>query len=473
MKNPKVFISYSWSSPTHERWVLDLAENLMASGVEVVLDKWDLKAGQDAIAFMESMVTDSSIDKVLMICDKIYSAKADGRNGGVGTETQIISKLVYDKIKQEKFIAVIAEKDEEGKAYTPTFYHSRLYIDLSTPDRYSEGFEELTRTIYNQPQHKKPQLGKKPDFLVNEVNINLGTSPLAKRASSSIRENKANAGAALEEYLATYSENLERIRISPKEDVIFDEQVVNSINEFTSTRNEVLQVITNAMRYMNDQECSSRLHDFFESLLKYQEALKGTRSYRESDFDNFVFIIHELFLYTIAIAIKHNKFDIAAELLNQNYYVKPSHSQPHLSGFECFYRNTQSLDYRNQRLQLNRSSLSADITKENNGASGVELGLLMQTDFLLFLRCELKAAHWWPKTLVFLGHYPGAFEIFTRSASAKYFEKLKQLLGITSTVELQTFVESASQRGARYYGFGTWGIDWKRLMNLDELARLP
>jgi hypothetical protein len=227
------------------------------------------------------------------------------------------------------------------------------------------------------------------------------------------------------------------------------------------------------MRYMNGEECSSRLHDFFESLLRYQEAPQGTGSYRESDFDNFVFIIHELFLYTIAIAIKYNKFDIAADLLNQNYYVKSNRSQPYLSGFECFYRNTQSLDYRNQRLQLNRSSISADITKENNGASGVEFGLLMQADFLLFLRCELKAAHWWPKTLVFLGHYPGAFELFTRSASAKYFEKLKPLLGITNTLELEIFAASASQRGARYYGFGAWGIDWKKLMSLDELARLP
>ena len=72
MKDPKVFISYSWSSPSHERWVLDLAESLMASGIEVKLDKWDLRLGGDAVAFMESMVTDKSIDKVLIISDKSY-----------------------------------------------------------------------------------------------------------------------------------------------------------------------------------------------------------------------------------------------------------------------------------------------------------------------------------------------------------------------------------------------------------------
>lgn len=43
-KTPKVFISYSWSS---DELVLDLAKRLVAHGVDVVLDKWDLKEGND------------------------------------------------------------------------------------------------------------------------------------------------------------------------------------------------------------------------------------------------------------------------------------------------------------------------------------------------------------------------------------------------------------------------------------------
>jgi hypothetical protein len=64
----------------------------------VILDKWDLREGHDAVAFMEKMVTDPEINKVLIIADQIYADKADGRSGGVGTETQIISKEVYEKL---------------------------------------------------------------------------------------------------------------------------------------------------------------------------------------------------------------------------------------------------------------------------------------------------------------------------------------------------------------------------------------
>ena len=113
--------------------MLQLATEQRESGVDVILDKWDLKEGHDANAFMEKMVSDPSIKKVVLICDKIYAEKTDGRRGGVGTEAQIISGEIYAKETQEKFVAVVRERDLEGKAYLPTYYKSRVYIDLSDP----------------------------------------------------------------------------------------------------------------------------------------------------------------------------------------------------------------------------------------------------------------------------------------------------------------------------------------------------
>jgi hypothetical protein len=43
--NAKAFISYSWSSQEHQQWVLDLASQLRESGVDVTIDKWDLREG--------------------------------------------------------------------------------------------------------------------------------------------------------------------------------------------------------------------------------------------------------------------------------------------------------------------------------------------------------------------------------------------------------------------------------------------
>jgi len=50
---PKVFISYSWSSPTHQLLVKQWAEQLVADGIDVMLDIYDLKEGHDKYAYME------------------------------------------------------------------------------------------------------------------------------------------------------------------------------------------------------------------------------------------------------------------------------------------------------------------------------------------------------------------------------------------------------------------------------------
>ena len=94
--NKKVFISYSWA--VQER-VVELAERLIANGIDVVLDVYDLKEGQDKYAFMEQSVNDDTIDRVLIICDKTYAEKANNREGGVGDETVIISQEVYGQVK--------------------------------------------------------------------------------------------------------------------------------------------------------------------------------------------------------------------------------------------------------------------------------------------------------------------------------------------------------------------------------------
>ena len=79
MENPKVFISYSWHPEENKIRVQRLAERLMQDGVNVVLDIWDLKHGHDKYVFMEQMVKDPDIKKVLVICNEDYVQKADAR----------------------------------------------------------------------------------------------------------------------------------------------------------------------------------------------------------------------------------------------------------------------------------------------------------------------------------------------------------------------------------------------------------
>lgn len=149
---PKVFISYSWTSQEHQDRIRHYAERLVSSGIKVVMDIYDLKPGQDKYVFMESMVNDPSITHVLAFLDKQYAEKANARQGGVGTESQILSQELYDSIDQTRILPVFCEKGEDGKLISPTFFKGRIGFDFSSLEAENDNWEQLLRTLVGKPR---------------------------------------------------------------------------------------------------------------------------------------------------------------------------------------------------------------------------------------------------------------------------------------------------------------------------------
>lgn len=75
--SPVVFVSYSHVKDEHIEWVSKLSYRLRANGVDVRLDKWDVRAGQDLNLFMEKYGDSSA--RVLVILSDDYGPKADRR----------------------------------------------------------------------------------------------------------------------------------------------------------------------------------------------------------------------------------------------------------------------------------------------------------------------------------------------------------------------------------------------------------
>lgn len=171
MMNKKVFISYSWGNKEHQDWVVNLGKRLMTDTVDVDLDRWSLKDGHDVHSFMEEMVKSENIFRVLIICDAKYKVKADEREGGVGTETQIITPNLYSKEKQEKFIPIVLERDNEGNPCLPIYLSSRKFIDFSQEEYFEDSYEDLLRNILEVPEIPKPKLGVNPPAYITENKV--------------------------------------------------------------------------------------------------------------------------------------------------------------------------------------------------------------------------------------------------------------------------------------------------------------
>lgn len=470
---PKVFISYCWSSVDREHWVIKLATELVNSGVDVVLDKWDLREGHDAIAFMESMVTDATINKVIIICDKQYAQKADQRAGGVGTEAQIISAEVYRRQKQDKFVAVIAERNEDGSAPTPTYYASRIYIDLSSPGNYAENFESLVRFVFDKPLHKKPTLGKPPSY-VSEVELaGLPTSTLANRAVDALKTGKSISLGAVDEYLELFASSLENFRLPM--DTRDDEPIINSVDQFLPYRDEFLGVLSNMIRYARANDYSERIHSFLEQLLPYMNRPTEVSSWSRIAFDNYRFIVHELFLHTLSMIIHSGNIEAADYLLGNPYIANDDGSGGRkATNFGAFRMPAESFDLRNRRLDLKRISIRADLLEQRARNTRNQFVQVMETDFVCFLRYEIIKGNtmkiWWPETLLYTFKQYGPFDLFLRASSKKAMPTLLKLLGASNIQTLKDVVDDfrSQKRQLPRWNYETLPVEG--LMNLDALG---
>jgi len=155
---PKIFVSYSHDSELHKDWVLALTTRLVANGVNVLLDQWDLTLGSDLPRFIESGLT--AADRVLAICTDQYVEKANVGRGGVGYEKMILTAQVMQNVAADRIIPVI-RANTLGQP-VPTFLLSRVYVDFRDDLAYEAKYAELLRDIHGQGVKPRPPLGANP-----------------------------------------------------------------------------------------------------------------------------------------------------------------------------------------------------------------------------------------------------------------------------------------------------------------------
>ncbi|MCX2809619.1 TIR domain-containing protein [Bacillus sp. ChL18] len=437
IRRPKVFISYCWTSPEHEEWVLDLAIRLSeGNGIEVVLDKWDLKEGQDKYAFMESMVTSEEIDRVLIICDSGYQIKADKRTGGVGDETQIITPNVYSDTNQEKFIPIVAERDKEGNAFIPAYVKNRIYIDLSKEETFEENYETLLRNIMKAPKYKKPPLGELPLYLFKEEVNHFKTSHIIKQMRNALERNPERLKVMAIKFQDDFLESVESLLFTIEDPENLDDEVRKGIDKSMPLKDDFIQYIEILIEA--DKLKAEYLIDFFEKMFTYTKPLKAG-SFYPLQFDHIKFLIHEIVLYTFLYLIKYDCYAIIAELLDADYNIDvPPYSGRDID-LTVFRQHLQSLENRNSRLGLQKINLQAEILIERAGKHRQEL---VNADILLYYFLELRDTiyDWFPITFIYKENENIRF--LQRLKSQRFAEKVKYLFNAKDIEEMKDLLRN-------------------------------
>lgn len=443
MENPKVFISYSWHPEKNKIWVQRLAERLIQDGVNVKLDVWDLKHGHDKYVFMEQMVKDSDIKKVLVICNEDYARKADDRTGGVGTESTIMSSDIYSLAEQTKFIPILVEK-KNGEPCLPTFLKSRMYIDMSSNDIYELGYDQLLRDIYEKPLLRKPALGKMPSYLEADEPVLLSTAQEQRMLKEKVAES-TNLQTWIAKYCDKFIESLDQFKVTFRGGKTCDliEMIEKSIASMQVVNNDFMTFVETVA---SNSECNGeQFVDFFEKLLQYYEdkdieLASSTDSWHLCN-DNYRFFNYELFLSFAAIMLKYERFDIIKEVVDTDYCILSNRlgRQIKALNFAEFQKHNYTLDYYKGNNGYSPSSQVANLMRNYGGDkfnTWVEVDILLYYLSLIYGNPGDRMSMWYPT----LSIYNRAFEILPKIASMRYFEKAKVMFGVGDKDSFKTLL---------------------------------
>ncbi|RZK39072.1 MAG: TIR domain-containing protein [Pedobacter sp.] len=448
--NKKIFISYSWTTPAHEQWVLELAQRLVSDGIQVVLDKWDLKPGHDKYAFMEQMVHAEDVDKVLMILDAKYAQKANGRAGGVGTETVIISPEVYKSTMQTKFIPVVAEMDEEGNPPLPIYLSGKIFIDLSEQERYEAGYEQLLRDVYQRPATARPKLGTPPAYLFEDSPISGKTGILLRGFEQKVDRHPTRINSLVGDFLDEFLENLKEFNmvLPSRAYTEVGKVVYDTLAQLLPLRDDYIGFLQKVIKSGESYERSA-FSQFFERMTELM--LLDDKSISGVENDHLNFFRHEMFIFSVAIAIKKEDYMLLDELINANYFIRDRYERN--SGpvrFDTFRSHSDSLDrYYTELNQQRYFSVTAHVMIQRipTEINKEEFG---QADLLCYYCSKSRNGRWFPITYVYLSEYGGYFPFFSKMVSKRHLKKVLgifEVAGATELIEKFNAIDKEDERG--------------------------
>ncbi|WP_269511051.1 toll/interleukin-1 receptor domain-containing protein [Acinetobacter baumannii] len=478
-QTPKVFISYSWTTPEHEEWVLNLANDLNDSGIFVVLDKWDLRPGDDSIKYMESMVLDPEITKIIMVIDKKYTERANARQGGVGTESTILSKELYSQKDNKNIVAVIAEPE----CVPPVFYSSRIFIDLSNTETYADNFMSLVRWIYNRFQYERPKtIGSRPSYITDDVNENvMFTNVEFKFALDAIEKGKPNASGTINSYLNKLANELKKLSIQASEATI--EDVKKGFLQFQPHAIEYKKLLNAVCMHSNELKIYKHFRKFLEGLLIFLTD-ENIHQHKTNDFLLYETIIYQLFLSTIAILLKNEELEALHEFIDEVYIHPPTHFDFHRGERTSTFKIFAPYHHENYKaLYPQKIEPIAALLNEHVNQDIISFNDLCEADIFLYLKSVAQTIFeakeyimWWPILGIYIGYRPTPLKIFTKAERPSVFDEVVKLFNSEDLSFIDTlYTETSSTSfGSLYiprWQNGIGNLDVMALTNYKELKK--
>jgi len=293
---------------------------------------------------------------------------------------------------------------------------------------------------------KKPSRGVMPSYLQAESEVSTYRCiSIQKQMQSALINDRQSAIGLFDDFVDAVVSELNAGRSQQNQDPI-DDKVIASINHFTPIRDAIVDAVSDLCKYRAVFP-TDKIRGLLEKTLQFNFRPHHITSWNELDFDAYKFFNYELLLYVISVLLKKERYQEAGEIIFSHYFYHDGsqHQDDDITSFNNYIRSLD--DFRNKRLNLNRTSITADQIKERAKNPTVEFRDLLRTDCLLYFVMSLKGSlfEWYPRILIYL-EYHSDFDFFVRLKSLRHFEKVKPVLGVATVDDFKNTLRQAKQR---------------------------
>lgn len=220
----------------------------------------------------------------------------------------------------------------------------------------------------------------------------------------------------------------------------WDDLLVSAIDASTDLTAD-FGLLTQIVADMNAGESARAVHEEFSRVLEQYNTPRGfSRPHYEIEFDLAKFLGHELFVMLFSHLIREGRWELIGDLLDRGIFLSnPSDGRPRAVPFTKVSEYVRLLDHRNNRLNLRRASLHAEILKQRHTEGGIGSTTPMHeftaADFFLYLRGAATASpadhgfDWRPWSVLYFREEPSFLHNIELRREA---EQLLRPLGVAS-----------------------------------------
>jgi hypothetical protein len=285
--------------------------------------------------------------------------------------------------------------------------------------------------------------------------------PLFEQARQAVEEQKANRVALITRYMRGLGADLSQIApdLSKVDRQTIDEPLVQAINQ-TEELVAGFAHLSETVALMKDLEAAQAIYRGFGPILEGYNLQPGySGSFLDVQFDFHKFVGFELFVTIVSKLVRHDQWDLIAELLSDGIYVANAvqgSGAPVSFQFICEY--VQLLEFRKERLKSRRVSIRADLLNERHTtgkiAAASPMEEFMEGDFFLFLRSNFAASDsdlwypWVPHSTLYLKSIP---RFVHQCRLSKYAKRVLPALAVDDIPTFRTKFAEALRKQAEMF----------------------